>query len=193
MSSTSASATIKALCSLFATHGLPEEIVADNGLQFVAGEMKDFFTANGVRLCLSSPYHPASNGEAKRAVRTFKEAMRVMKNQPGTQTEKLARFLLSYRTTPHTATGCPPAEILMGRRLRTRLELLRPDLSARIGQKSRRMNPMVRRSFEVGEPIRAKDYRNRGSTWTKSVVQDRLGPYRVQVGKLLWKRHIDQL
>ena len=54
---------------------------------------------------------------------------------------------------------------------------------------------MVRRGFEIGEPLMAKDYRNRGSTWTKGVVQDRLGPvtYRVQVGKLLWKRHIDQL
>jgi len=109
MSSTSASSTITALRSLFAIHGLPEEIVADNGPQFVAGEMKDFLKANGVRLCLSSPYHPASNGEAERAVRTFKEAIRVVKNEPGTQTEKLARFLLSYRTTPHSATGCPPA------------------------------------------------------------------------------------
>ncbi|PFX14444.1 Uncharacterized protein K02A2.6 [Stylophora pistillata] len=157
--------------------------------------MKDFLTSNGVRLCLSSPYHPASNGEAERAVRTFKEAMRVMKNEPGTQTQKLARFLLSYRTTPHTATGCPPAEILMGRRLRTRLELLRPDLSARMEKKSRRINPMVRRGFEIGEPVMVKDYRNRGSAWTKGVVQDRLGPvtYRVQVEKLLWKRHVDQL
>ena len=94
MSSTSASATIRALRSLFAMHGLPEEIVADNGPQFVAGEMKDFSTANGVCLWLSSPYHPASNGEVERAVRTFKEAIRVMKNEPGTQTEKLARFLL---------------------------------------------------------------------------------------------------
>ena len=66
---------------------------------FVAGEMKDFLTANGVRLCLSSPYHPAFNGETERAVRTFKEAIRIMKNEPGTQTEKLARLLLSYRTT----------------------------------------------------------------------------------------------
>ena len=195
MSSTSANATITALRSLFATHGLPEEIVADNGPQFVAGELKDFLTAYGVRLCLSSPYHPASNGEAERAVRTFKEAMRIMKNEPGTQTEKLARFLLGYRTTPHTATGYPLAEILMGRKLQTRLELLRPNLSARIEQKSRKMNPMVRRGFEVGEPVMAKDYRNRGSVWTKGVTQDRLGrvTYRVQVGKLFWKRHIDQL
>ena len=166
MSSSSASATIRALCGLFATHGLPEEIVADSGPQFVAGEMKDLLTANGVRLCLSSRYHPASNGEAERSVQTFKEAMKVMKNEPDTQTEKLAR------TTPHTATGCPPVEILKGRRLRTRLELLRPDLSAWIEQKSRRINPMVQRSFEVGEPVMVKDYCNRGSAWTKGVVQN---------------------
>ena len=172
MSSTSASATIRALRGLFATHGLPEDIVADNGPQFVAEKMKEFLTANGVRLCLSSPYHPASNGKAERAVRTFKEAMRVTKNEPSTQTEKLARFRLSYRATPHTATGCPPAEILMGRRLRTRLELLQPDLSARMEQKSRRIDPMVRRGFEVDEHVMVKDYRNRGFAWTKGVVQN---------------------
>ena len=88
--------------------------MADSCPQFVTGDMKDFLKANGVRLCLSSPYHPASNGEAERAVRTFKEAMMVIKNEPGTQPEKLAHFLLSYRTTPHSATGCPPAKILMG-------------------------------------------------------------------------------
>lgn len=75
MSSTSASATIRALRGLFVTHGLLEEIVGDNGPQFVAGEMKDFLTANGVSLCLSSTYHPASNGEAECAVQTFKKAM----------------------------------------------------------------------------------------------------------------------
>ena len=84
--------------------------MVDNGPQFVNGEMKDFLKANGVRLCLSSPYHPAASGEAERAVRTFKEAMKVIKNEPGTQTEKLARFLLSYRTTPHSASGCPLAK-----------------------------------------------------------------------------------
>ena len=72
MPSTSASATIRALRNQFATHGLPDEIGADNGPQFVAGEIKDFLTANDVRLCLSLPYHPASHGKAEHAVRTFK-------------------------------------------------------------------------------------------------------------------------
>ena len=118
MSSTTVSATIRALRFLFATHGL----------QFVAQEMKDFLKSNGIRQCLSSPYHPASNGEAERAVRTFKESMKTMKDEPGTQAEKLAHLLLSYRTTPHTSTGCTPAELLMGQRIRTRLDICPQEL-----------------------------------------------------------------
>ena len=105
MSSTTALTTIRALRFLFATHGLPEVIFSDNGPQFVAQEIKNFLKSNGIRHCLSSPYHPASNGEVERAVRTFKESMKTMKVEPGTLADKLARFLLSYRTTPRTATG----------------------------------------------------------------------------------------
>ena len=72
MHSTTASTTIRALRFLFATHGLPEVIVSDNGPQFIAQEMKDFLKSNGIRHCLSSPYRPASNGEIERAVRTSK-------------------------------------------------------------------------------------------------------------------------
>ena len=44
-------------------------------------------------------------------------------------------------------------------------------------------------------PVLARDYRNRRTAWTKGVIQDRLGPvtYKVQEGKLFWKRYIDQL
>ena len=113
MSSITATAATRAFPYLFATHGLPEEILQEKGPQSVAQEMRYFLKSNGIRQCLSSPYHPASNGEAKRAVRTFKGAMKAMENESRTLKEKLARCLLGYRTTPHTATSCTPAEVLM--------------------------------------------------------------------------------
>ncbi|PFX21818.1 Uncharacterized protein K02A2.6 [Stylophora pistillata] len=67
MSSTTAQATVDALRSLFAIHGLPEEIISDNGPQFIPQEFKDFLRYNHVKQILSAPYHPASNGEAERA------------------------------------------------------------------------------------------------------------------------------
>ena len=60
--------------------------------------------------------------------------MKAAKKDPGTQNQKITSFLLSYRTTPHTTTGCTPAELLMNRRLRTSLDLLRPDLRKKVGK-----------------------------------------------------------
>lgn len=45
----------------------------------------------------------------------------------GNMQEKLSRFLPKYHTTPHSTTGVPPAELLMKRRLRTRLDLMLPN------------------------------------------------------------------
>ncbi len=42
MSSTTTTATLRALRFLFSVHGLPEEMVSDNGPQFVSQEMKEF-------------------------------------------------------------------------------------------------------------------------------------------------------
>ena len=196
MSSTTASTTIRALRFLFATHGRPEVIVSDNGPQFVAQEMKVFLKSNGIRHCLSSPYHPVSKGEVERAVRTFKESLKTIKDELGTLADKLARFLLSYRTTPHhTATGCTPAELLMGRRIRTRLDILHPDLSAKMSEKTKLGDYTTRRNFLPGDPVMVRDYRDRKRPWFKGVIQDRLGSvtYQVMVGNLFSKRHVDQL
>jgi hypothetical protein len=53
VSSTSAEVTIAKLCNIFATHGLPEQIVSDNDSGFTSAEFKQFI--------LTSPYHPLSN------------------------------------------------------------------------------------------------------------------------------------
>ena len=77
--------------------------------------------ANGVRHITSAPYHPSTNGLAERAVQTFKQALRQMEGE--SVEDKLARFLLNYRITPHSTIGVSPAELLMGRKLRTRFDL----------------------------------------------------------------------
>ena len=85
--------------------------------------MKDFLAANGVKQITSSPYHPASNRLAERAVQTCKAAI----NGTSLNT-KLQRILLNYCTTLQGTTGVPPCQLLMGRQLKTRLDLL-PDIN----------------------------------------------------------------
>lgn len=124
MTTITARATIQRLQRIFATHGIPEVVVTDNGPTFISAEFKQFMTGNGVKHITTAPYHPASNGLAERAVATFKAAMRKMQSEQGALESKIDRFLFHYRITPHTTTGESPALLLMGRLPRSRLDLL---------------------------------------------------------------------
>ena len=71
VSSTTTARTIVELRKLFAQFGLPEQLVTDNGPQFVAEEFEKFLKLNGIKHLRSAPYHPATNGEAERFVQTL--------------------------------------------------------------------------------------------------------------------------
>ncbi len=103
VNSATSTTTIDKLRMVFATHGLPDILVTDNGSVFTSQEFKKFARENGIRLVRSAPYHPASNGLAERAVQSFKEAMKKMSY--GTIETKLAQFLFRYRITPHSVPG----------------------------------------------------------------------------------------
>ena len=115
MKSTTSTATIEKLREVFATHGLPRTVVSDNGPQFTSAEFAEFMVKNGIRHTKVSPYHEASNGQAERGVRIFKEDFEKMEG--GSTQSKLSRFLLRYRVTPHSTTGVLPAQLLMKRHL----------------------------------------------------------------------------
>ena len=124
MTSTSATRTIEELRKLFTAHGVPGQFVSDNGPQFVTDEFRAFMKSNGIKHIKSAPYHPATNGLAERFVQTFKQALCAAITEKKPLSQKLANFLLAYRTTPHAMTGETPAMFLMGRNIRTRLDVL---------------------------------------------------------------------
>ena len=78
---------------------------------------------NGIKHICTAPYHPSSNGSAERAVQTFKQSLCHISGS--SVREKLAKFLFKYQITPHSSTGVAPAELLMGRWLQSRLDLLK--------------------------------------------------------------------
>ncbi|XP_030849016.1 uncharacterized protein K02A2.6-like [Strongylocentrotus purpuratus] len=68
MRTTTTSAIIDLLRHIFATHGLPEHFVSDNGPQFISAQLAKFFKKNGANHIGVPPYHPSSNGAAERCV-----------------------------------------------------------------------------------------------------------------------------
>ena len=109
---------------------LPETIVSDNGTVFTSTEFQEFTLRNGIRHTRIAPYHPSSNGQVERAVQTFKDAMR--KSSTDTLETRVSRFLYYDHITPHTTTGIAPAEMLMGRKLRSHLTALLPNSATRV-------------------------------------------------------------
>nr|XP_037275197.1 uncharacterized protein K02A2.6-like [Rhipicephalus microplus] len=124
---------LQSYLGMFANQGLLDVVVSDNGPAFTSELYSTFLKKNGVRRMLVPPYHPASNGAAERAVQTVKNKLR--KAGPGDSRTQIARMLLTYRSTPHEVTGCCPSELLFGRKLRTALDLLHPDLRTKVLQK----------------------------------------------------------
>jgi len=110
MNSITSSKTIEKLWIIFANHGLPRKVVADNGASFTSDEFKSFMSDNGISHVTTSPYHPSSNGLAERAVQTFKNGLRHI--QGASVQERIPKFLFTYRITPQTTTGVAPAQLL---------------------------------------------------------------------------------
>ena len=132
-SSATSEVVIEELRTCFARFGLPELTVMDNGPCFKSEEFESFLRKNGIRRVTSAPYHPASNGLAERGVKIVKRGLR--KVIAGTLKARLATVLCTYRMTPQTTTGVSPSELLMGKRLRTRLDLLMPSTVSHVENK----------------------------------------------------------
>ena len=114
--------------------------------------------------------------------------------------QKLSRFLLTYRSTPHSVTGCTPSELLLGRQLKTKLSLLQPNVSTQVldkqaAQKQHYDTHVESRSFTTGDAVWARDYRREDHKWVPGTIVKQSCPisYEVQTDSGLQRRQADQL
>ena len=176
-------------------------LVSDNGTPFTSAEFQEFVSRNAIRHVLTSPYHSASNGLTERAVQTFKSAMRKMSTGPNET--RTARFLFNQRLTPATTTGIAPAELLLGRRPRSLLNVVRPDLSKTVrqhqeSQKHSHDDHAKVRSFKVGDSVFVRNFspQHPHPKWLFGQIRDISGPvsYTVELhDQRVVRRHIDHI
>ncbi|XP_041674675.1 uncharacterized protein K02A2.6-like isoform X1 [Drosophila eugracilis] len=192
-----AGATIAILDELFATYGVPLMLVTDNGTNFTSKEFKNYLTSAGIRYHkLTAPYHPATNGQAERNVQIVKQALKAMRTSSDTMRRDLNEFLQQYRNAPHCTTGEPPAKLFLGRKLRTRLDLIRPEnVTEKVSAKRvMNFNPSYRQ-FHSHDEVYFLSGNPRMDKWVQGKITKRLGDlhYEILYNGKLFKRHINQM
>ncbi len=128
LTSKNSEAVILAMKDMFARYGIPERLIADN-MPFNSLKFKNFASNWEIEVVTSSPHYPKSNGLVERNVQTVKQLLR--KADESKQDAFLA--LLEFRSTPISGMDESPAELLMSRKLRTRLPTSKSLLEPRIG------------------------------------------------------------
>lgn len=189
VSRATANATVDSMRTLFSRFGLPRTIVTDNGTPFTGAEFAQFVQKNGIEHIRTPPYHPQSNGLAERAVRTLKDGL---KRMPGVElSTALSRILCNYRNSPQ-ASGVSPSELLLGYRLRTRLDICFSPRNHELPK-----NPGAESAswyFAPGDAVYVRNY-GVGDKWTPGKVKSTSGARLVTVATAdgVVRRHVDQV
>ena len=119
--STAATTVIPHLESIFGLFGIPGVLKTDNGSPFNGQDFAVFTRAAGIRHRKITPLWPQANAMAERFMRTLSKAVKASILTTGKWKREIATLLRNYRATPHSTTGTSPAELMFGRKIRTKL------------------------------------------------------------------------
>jgi len=213
MTSITTKATTRKLDEDFAHFGYPNTIVSDNAQCFSSVEFKTWCFERGIEHLQGAPYHPATNGAAERLVQTFKQSLKKSSLLP---VDAIQEFLMHYRRTP-LACGESPSQLLNGRQIRTKIDIIipereeqslardvrhqSPDLARDVRHKSADLARSHRRrptqKFNIGDPCYAFSFKGgRKGKWISANIKALIGHTLFDVvlaDNTVWRRHADQL
>ncbi|XP_044755743.1 uncharacterized protein K02A2.6-like [Coccinella septempunctata] len=174
--------------SIFCRHGIPIQLISDNGPPFNSIEFKRFCEKWNIKHVTSSPHYPKSNGLAERTIGTVKNIFRKCKDSGS----DVYLGLLNFRNTPKADGIASPAKLLMSRNLRCLIpsstSSLRPSVVPYAGERQKIVNRQERvkhyhdrkakylPKVEVGENILFKH--NPKSNWIPAIVVQEIIPGR---------------
>ena len=128
LKNTNSESIINALKEQFCRHGIPRYVVSDNGPQFSSREYHAFAIEFNFTPVYTSPYHPKSNGQVERYVRTIKS----MINKSCEENQDIQLALLNYRNTTIPHLQASPAQLLMSRNLRSKIPTRNTNLKPQV-------------------------------------------------------------
>ncbi|TRY76177.1 hypothetical protein TCAL_14746 [Tigriopus californicus] len=147
-------------------YGVPEEVVTDQGVQFMSGEFANFLKSSGIKHCPTSPFHPASDGLTERYNRTLMNALRCFtEEKPENWTEYIQSCVFAYRSSKQQSTGYSPFELLKARTPRMGIDVCplhsvnnHDDLLEEAFRIASRIRPVARENIKKSQEKSKKNY-----------------------------------
>lgn len=159
--------TIKRLSIMFARFGNPVSITADNGRQLISEQFVKFCVENNIFLNSTIPWWPQQNGEVERQNRSILKRLIISQNQKQNWKEELLKYLLMYRSIPHSTTMKTPSELMFGRTIRDKI-------------------PKIDQPMEMDGEMRDRDLqaKQKGKEYTDK--RRHAKPSEIEVGDMVW-------
>ncbi|XP_024013310.1 uncharacterized protein LOC112087599 [Eutrema salsugineum] len=198
-------------------HGIPVSIVSDRDPKFTASFWQAFQKALGTKVHLSTAYHPQTDGQSERTIRTLEDLLRAcVLDWEGSWEKHLPLAEFACNNSYHSSIGMAPYKALYGRPCRTPLcwteveemRVLEPELleeaskqvemlktrlkEAHDRQKSYADQRRQELSFEVGDLVYLKLRTFRGNDKHRLMKKLKLrymGPYPIleRIGEVAYR------
>ena len=122
----------EALCQIFSRMGIPEEVLSNQGTNFLSTTMTTIFELLQIHHIKTSPYHPQTNGMLERFHGTLKGMLRKTSLATEEWDIMLPYICFAYCEVPHAATGFSPFELLFGRNVRGPLSMIKDQWTGKV-------------------------------------------------------------
>jgi hypothetical protein len=100
--------------NLITRYGVPHEIISDNGKNFVASRVEEYFSQLKIKHHRSSPYRPQMNGAVESANKNLVKILKKTTESYRDWHDKLPYALWAYQTSIQTSTGATPYSLVYG-------------------------------------------------------------------------------
>ncbi|GJW20471.1 putative reverse transcriptase domain-containing protein [Tanacetum coccineum] len=163
------------LNEIIARHDVPISIISDRDGRFMSRFWQSMQEALGTQLDMSTAYHPQTEGQSERTIKTLEDMLRACVLDFGRSWDvHLPLVEFSYNNSYHSSIRCAPFKALYGRKFRS------PILWAEVGE-GQLIGPEIMQ--ETTEKIsQIKDRLKDARDHQKSYVDKRIKPLEFSVG-----------
>lgn len=117
-----------ALLNIFSRVGVPQEILSDQGTNFMSDLMTELCRLLQIKKLSTTPYHPMANGLVENFNGVLKKMLKAYaQSEPCKWDQYIPYILFAYREVPNESTGFAPFELLYGRHIRGPLAILKEE------------------------------------------------------------------